>query len=347
MMQPDLLRLQTYNYHLPPELIAQQPMPMRRQSRLMHVKRKPGSIAHREFGEIESLLHPGDVLVANSSKVFPARLFAKKENGTPIEVLLLHQIENLSWKVMIFPAKRVKVPQWLFFSDTLKGFIGLSDAEGLREIVFECHGQFWDEIYAIGHMPLPPYIDRSDTEQDQERYQTVYAKELGSVAAPTAGLHFDQPLLDALVQKGVILAEVVLHVGIGTFRPVKTELITDHVMHSELASISPASAQIIQQAKDEHRRVVCIGTTSTRTVESFWDNGKMQHGSKWTDIFIYPGFNFKVADAMITNFHLPQSTLLMMISAFAGYELIMSAYQQAIENRYRFFSYGDAMFIED
>lgn len=347
MTNTDLLQLKAYSYHLPPELIAQEPMPMRRESRLMHVKRKQGSIAHRSFSEIETLLKPGDVLVCNSSKVFPARLFAQKENGTRIEVLLLHQMENQSWKAMIFPAKRVKVPQWLYFSPNLKGYIGLSDSEGLREISFECSTSFWDEIYSIGHMPLPPYIERCDTPQDQERYQTVYAKEIGSVAAPTAGLHFDRPLLDALSQKGVEIAEVVLHVGIGTFRPVKTELITDHVMHSELASVSPATAGIIQKAKDEHRRVVCIGTTSTRTVESFWVDGIMQHGSKWTDIFIYPGIQFKVADALITNFHLPQSTLLMMISAFGGYELIMSAYQQAIDNKYRFFSYGDAMFIED
>lgn len=347
MNNSDLLRLQAYDYHLPPELIAQEPMPNRRESRLMHLKRSQSSITNRNFSEIEALLNPGDVLVANSSKVFPARLYAKKENGTPIEILMLHQIENLTWKVMIFPAKRVKVPQWLIFSDNLKGYIGLSDAEGLREISFECKRAFWDEIYAIGHMPLPPYIDRSDNIQDIERYQTVYAKELGSVAAPTAGLHFDQPLLDALARKGIIFTEVVLHVGIGTFRPVKTELITDHVMHSELASISPTTAEIIQKAKDENRRVVCVGTTSTRTVESFWQNGAMQHGSKWTDIFIYPGIKFNVTDALITNFHLPQSTLLMMISAFAGYSFVIEAYQQAIENKYRFFSYGDAMFIED
>ncbi|PKN72231.1 MAG: tRNA preQ1(34) S-adenosylmethionine ribosyltransferase-isomerase QueA [Candidatus Cloacimonetes bacterium HGW-Cloacimonetes-3] len=346
-MTPDLLKLASYDYPLPKELIAQHPTAERRESRLMHVQRKSAIVQHRKFSDILQLLNAGDVLVINSSKVFPARLFATKENGSTIEVLLLHQIEEQLWKCMVSPGKRLKTAQWLQFSDSLRAYVSPGDSEGLREIRFESDLPFWDEIYRIGHIPLPPYIVRNDNVLDHERYQTVYAKELGSVAAPTAGLHFDAELIKALANKGIIIAEVVLHVGIGTFRPVKADIITDHVMHAELATISESSARQIQLAKDEHRRVVCVGTTSARSVESFWSDGIMQSGSKWTDIFIYPGVDFNVVDAMITNFHLPQSTLLMMISALGGYELIMHAYSEAISNRYRFFSYGDAMFIED
>ncbi len=346
-MTPDLLKLSSYDYSLPKELIAQQPIPERSESRLMHVQRKAGTVEHRKFSDILQLLNAGDVLVINSSKVFPARLFATKENGSIIEVLLLHQLEEQLWKCMVSPGKKLKTAQWLHFSDNLKGYVSQGDSEGLREILFESSHPFWDEIYRIGHIPLPPYIARNDNALDHNRYQTVYAKELGSVAAPTAGLHFDAELLSALSDKGIIIAEVILHVGIGTFRPVKADTITDHVMHAELATIPESSAHAIQLAKAEHRRVVCVGTTSARSVESFWSDGVMHSGSKWTDIFIYPGVEFKVADAMITNFHLPQSTLLMMISSFAGYELIMHAYREAIANHYRFFSYGDAMFIED
>ncbi|MDD2231180.1 MAG: tRNA preQ1(34) S-adenosylmethionine ribosyltransferase-isomerase QueA [Candidatus Cloacimonetes bacterium] len=346
-MSVDLLKLKTYDYLLPKELIAQNPMSERRESRLMHLKRESKEINHSSFYAIVELLKAGDVLVINRSKVFPARLFAFKDNGTQIEVLLLHQLTENTWKCMVSPGKKLKTAQQLRFSDSLTAFVSQGDNEGLRDIQFVSTVPFWDEIYRIGHMPLPPYIERMDTDIDQQRYQTVYASELGSVAAPTAGLHFDSELLDALSKKGIQIAEIILHVGIGTFRPVKTEKITDHVMHAEFATIPEESAMKIQLAKNEQRRVVCVGTTSARTVESFWQDGVMNSGSKWTDIFIYPGVPFKVVNAMITNFHLPQSTLLMMISAFGGYDYIMQAYEEAVKQKYRFFSYGDAMFIED
>jgi S-adenosylmethionine:tRNA ribosyltransferase-isomerase len=296
-MPIDLLLLKAYDYLLPKELIAQQPLPQRSASRLMHLSRKQGTIEHRMFTDILQLLHKGDVLVLNSSKVFPARLFGTKANGTTIEILLLHQIEEKLWKCMVSPGKKLKEAQCLQVSDNLKAYVSQGDSEGLRDIRFEGSNPFWEEIYRIGHVPLPPYIERHDTMLDHQRYQTVYAKELGSVAAPTAGLHFDAGLLNALTAKGVIITEVVLHVGIGTFRPVKTELITDHVMHAELATVTEACAREIQLAKDEHRRVICVGTTSARSVESFWKDGVMHSGSKWTDIFIYPGVKFKVVDA--------------------------------------------------
>ena len=346
-MSVDLLKLKTYDYLLPKELIAQNPMSERRESRLMHLKRESKEINHSSFYAIVELLKAGDVLVINRSKVFPARLFAFKDNGTQIEVLLLHQLTENTWKCMVSPGKKLKTAQQLRFSDSLTAFVSQGDNEGLRDIQFVSTVPFWDEIYRIGHMPLHPYIERMDTDIDQQRYQTVYASELGSVAAPTAGLHFDSELLDALSKKGIQIAEIILHVGIGTFRPVKTEKITDHVMHAEFATIPEESAMKIQLAKNEQRRVVCVGTTSARTVESFWQDGVMNSGSKWTDIFIYPGVPFKVVNAMITNFHLPQSTLLMMISAFGGYDYIMQAYEEAVKQKYRFSSYGDAMFIED
>ncbi|GAB1468818.1 tRNA preQ1(34) S-adenosylmethionine ribosyltransferase-isomerase QueA [Candidatus Cloacimonadota bacterium] len=347
MMAVDLLKLKTYDYYLPKELIAQNPISQRRESRLMHLQRQSEVINHRSFYEITDILKSGDVLVINSSKVFPARLLAFKDNGTQVEVFLLHQLTEDTWKCMVSPGKKLKTAQQLRFSDALTAYVSQGDSEGLRDIQFTSTVPFWDEIYSIGHMPLPPYIERMDTDIDLQRYQTVYANERGSVAAPTAGLHFDRELLDTLSAKGIQIAEIILHVGIGTFRPVKADIITDHVMHAEFATIPEDSAMKIQLAKHEHRRVVCVGTTSTRTVESFWHDGVMNSGSKWTDIFIYPGVPFKVVDAMITNFHLPQSTLLMMISAFGGFDFIKHAYEEAVKHQYRFFSYGDAMFIED
>jgi S-adenosylmethionine:tRNA ribosyltransferase-isomerase len=346
-MIPDLLATNSYDYYLPKELIAQYPAEQRTASRLMHIKRNTGEIAHRQFTDILELIKEGDLVILNSSKVFPARLFAEKENGTKVEILLLYQLNDNKWKCMASPGKRLKQPQYLHFSENLSGFISSGDREGLREIDFTCQINFWEEIQRIGHIPLPPYIERNDTFSDRERYQTVYAKEIGSIAAPTAGFHFDNDILDALRDKGVLFSEVILHIGIGTFRPVKTEYITEHHMHSELATIPESTAEAINIAKKEGRRVICIGTTSTRSVESFWQEGKMQSGSKWTDIFIYPGFQFQVTDALLTNFHLPKSTLLMMISAFGGFETIQKAYRIAVERKYRFFSYGDAMFIED
>ena len=346
-MTPDLLATETYNYYLPKGLIAQFPAAERTASRLMQVKRKSGEIIHRSFTDIVQLLNEGDLVIVNSSKVIPARLYATKETGATIEILLLNKLNENTWQCIASPGRKVKQPQWLYFSDNLSGFISESNSDGFREISFTCKNDFWQELNRIGHIPLPPYIERSDTAMDSERYQTVYAKENGSIAAPTAGLHFDAQTLTALKEKGVLFSEVILHIGIGTFRPVKTERIIDHKMHSELVTIPQATADSINLAKKEGRRIVCIGTTSTRSVESFWQEGKMQSGSKWTDIFIYPGFQFQVTDALLTNFHLPKSTLLMMITAFGGYQTIIQAYNIAVQEKYRFFSYGDAMFIED
>lgn len=343
---PDLMRLDAYDYLLPNDLIAQYPLAERSSSRLLHIVRNEASIRHRHFYEILDLIEAGAVLVLNSSKVFPARLFGTKDNGAKVEVFLLHEDEPNIWHCMVHPGRRLKHAQRLMFSDSMCGYIGLPDAEGFRKIEFSCAGDFWDEIYRVGHVPLPPYIHRQDGKEDAGTYQTVYAKQVGSVAAPTAGFHFTEDILAGLTQKGVHIHEVMLHVGIGTFKPVKTERIEDHIMHSEYCTIDAPTADAINLAKEQGRRVICVGTTSTRTLESFWADGKLQSGSKWTDIFIYPGKEFKVADALITNFHLPKSTLLMMICAFAGYELALEAYRIAVQERYRFFSYGDAMFIE-
>jgi S-adenosylmethionine:tRNA ribosyltransferase-isomerase len=346
-MPVDLHLRQSYHYDLPPELIAQFPVPKRDESRLMHLKCSSQQIFHRQFRALSELLHAGDVLVANNSKVFPARIFGKKDNGTSIQVLLLHptQEEN-TWKCLVQPGKRVRKDHWLSFSNTFRGYLLAKEDDGMREIRLEHQGELFSELESIGHIPLPPYIERSDMASDKDRYQTVYASEIGSVAAPTAGLHFTEAMLNALIEKGVICTELTLHVGIGTFRPVKVDNILEHTMHSECAEVSEETAAIINQAKAEGRRVITVGTTSTRTLESFYEEGTMQHGNRWTDIFIYPGYKFQITDAMITNFHLPESTLLMMISAFAGYDFIKEAYAEAVAQRYRFFSYGDAMFIE-
>jgi S-adenosylmethionine:tRNA ribosyltransferase-isomerase len=346
-MTKDLLLKEAYYYDLPEDLIAQYPLPNRDESRLMHLCRKSGEILHRSFGDLADLLIPGDLLVLNNSRVFPARLFGFKDNGTKIEVLLLHPTSNeKQWKCLLHPAKRIKRPQWLSFSDNLRGFVYPDDDDGMRIINLEWMGDFWQEIERVGHIPLPPYIDRPDELSDRNRYQTVYATQNGSVAAPTAGLHFSSDLIEKLKKRGVLFAEVTLHVGIGTFRPVKVDNISEHTMHSECVEISTSTAEAVNKAKREGRRVIAIGTTSVRALESFWDSNKLLDGNRWTEIFIYPGYRFGVPDAMITNFHLPESTLLMMISAFAGYEFIMEAYAKAVTERYRFFSYGDAMFIE-
>lgn len=342
---PDLLDLDSYDYDLPRELIAQYPLSERSSSRLMLVDRATGDISHLQFKDIIHLLKPGEVLVVNDSKVIPARLYGQKANGTKIEVLLLHRTGEATWKCMVSPGKRLKKAQWLEFSPRLRGWISLPDAAGLREIGFEDPEDYWQEIERIGHIPLPPYIKRPDEAGDRKAYQTVYAREPGSVAAPTAGLHFTPELMADLEKKGIIICRVLLHVGMGTFLPVKTERIDDHKMHSEYCTIPPDTAWIINSAKSEKRRVIAVGSTSIRALESFWDEGTLRCGSRWTDIFIYPGKEIKVADALITNFHLPKSSLLMMVSAFAGYELVRRAYDIAVGQRYRFFSYGDAMYI--
>ncbi len=346
---PDYNLLDTYDYVLPNELIAQYPLKERSASRLLRLNRSNGSIQHRNFKDLIHFLRSGDVLVLNTSKVLPARLFAKKENGTQIEVFLLHSTTGSRWQCIVNPGKRLKKPQTLYFSDKLQGWIENQDAEGIREIEFNLESDLMDEIFQIGHVPLPPYICRDDQSSDHNTYQTVYASHIGSVASPTAGLHFTPEMLHEIQNMGVNIAKVILHVGLGTFKPVKVQKISDHVMHSEFCTIDENTARMINSAKKEKRRIIAVGTTSVRTLESFFDKGSstLSHGNKWTDIFIHPGKSFEVVDAMITNFHLPKSTLLMLVSAFAGHSNTMNAYREAIQNRYRFFSYGDAMFISD
>jgi len=344
---PDLHLRESYYYELPRELIAQYPAQKRDESRLMHLNCKSQEIVHRHFRDLSTLLKPGDLLVLNNSRVFPARLFGYKDNGVKVEVLLLHPTKTPdTWQCLVHPGKRLKQDQWLTFSDSLKGYICKVDDSGTREIHLEHKDELFRELDQVGHMPLPPYIAREDISSDRDRYQTVYARELGSVAAPTAGLHFTTQLISELKEQGIHFTELTLHVGVGTFRPVKVDNILEHNMHSECAEVSEETAALINQTKAEGRRVITVGSTSTRTVESFFENGSMTFGNRWTEIFIYPGYQFQVPDAMITNFHLPESTLLMMISAFAGFDFIKKAYAEAVAEHYRFFSYGDAMFIE-
>ncbi len=342
---PDLLDIATYDYQLPPELIAQYPLPDRVRSRLMRVDRATGQVSHGEFADVLDLLAPGEVLVINSSRVIPARLFGQKANGTSIEVLLLNKLEGSRWSCLVHPGKRLKTVQWLVFSPLLRGLVKLPDEDGLREIEFSDPEFYWQEVQRIGHVPLPPYIRRPDEAADHEAYQTVYARDPGSVAAPTAGLHFNHELLASLKQKGIVIVDVILHVGMGTFLPVKCQRIDEHKMHSEFCTVPAETARVVNDAKAEGRRVIAVGSTSVRTLESFWNGASLNSGSLWTDIFIYPGREIRVANALITNFHLPKSSLLMMISAFARYDLIRRAYEIAVAERYRFFSYGDSMYI--
>lgn len=346
-MKPDLLCKAAYHYDLPHELIAQYPLSKRDESRLMHLTCSSRSIENRQFKDLMHILQPGDLLVLNNSRVFPARLYGYKANGLKIQVLLLHPCrEENTWKCLLMPAKRVKQEQVLTFSENLQGLVYPEDDDGMRKIKLSYTGDFWQEIQKIGHIPLPPYINRPDEQSDRDSYQTVYASQSGSVAAPTAGLHFSDELIQGLRAKGVLFTELTLHVGIGTFRPVKVERIDEHIMHSECVEISTTAAEAVNKAKREGRRVIAVGTTSVRSLESFWDGKILLDGNRWTDIFIFPGYRFGVPDAIITNFHLPESTLLMMISAFAGYDFIKEAYEHAVAGRYRFFSYGDAMLIE-
>jgi len=342
----DLLALSSYDYDLPEELIAQFPLQRRDSSRLMRVSRATGQISHLKFEQVIDLIHPGEVLVLNDSKVIPARLFGNKDNGTRVEILLLNEITPGIWKCMVHPGKRLKQAQWLSFSEALKGYVSLPDEDGLRQISFEAKTDFWLELEKVGQVTLPPDIHREDQDRDRETYQTVYARQPGSVAAPTAGLHFTPELLDRLEARGVSIVKLTLHVGMGTFLPVKSSRIDEHKMHSEFCTVSPEAADLVNSARLRKQRVIAVGSTSARSLESFCEDGVLESGSRWTDIFIYPGRDMRMVDAMITNFHLPKSSLLMMISAFAGMELIKKAYREAVGERYRFFSYGDAMLIE-
>ncbi len=336
-----------FDYGLPEELIAQDPLLRRDDSRLMILDKETGAVRHSIFHDIIDELHPGDCLVLNNSRVIPARLHGiRKGTGALVEVLLLKRKSDNIWETLVKPGKKCRIGTEIDFGEgRLTGKVIDIVEEGNRLIEFSYEGIFEEVLDALGEMPLPPYITHKL--QDKNRYQTVYARYDGSAAAPTAGLHFTEELLERIHEKGIDIAEVTLHVGLGTFRPVKAETIEEHHMHSEFYMIGAEAAEKINRAKDTGHRVICVGTTSCRTIESAADeNGRLRETSGWTEIFIYPGYRFKVLDALITNFHLPQSTLLMLVSALAGREHILSAYREAIKERYRFFSFGDAMLIE-
>ena len=349
------MHINDFDYELPEELIAQKPADKRDASRLLVVHRETGETEHKHFYDILEYLNEGDCLVLNNSKVLPARLYGIKEGtGAKVEFLLIKRIDGDPWETMVRPGKRLKPGDSVMFSEDplLKADIIDYGNDGTRIVEFSYDGIFMERLEEIGSMPLPPYIERQSENEDRDRYQTVYCREEGSVAAPTAGLHFTEELLEKARAKGVELAYVTLHVGIGTFRPVKCENIEDHSMHFEEYHIDEKTAEIINRAKAEGRRVISVGTTSTRTVESaaYFDEEKdcwqVRSGENSTGIFIYPGYEFRIIDSLITNFHLPKSTLLMLISALYDREKILEVYQEAIREKYRFFSYGDAMFIE-
>ena len=340
------MKTSAFYFDLPQELIAQDPLEDRSSSRLLVLDRESGKTQHRVFRDIIEYLNPGDCLVVNNTKVIPARLYGSKiGTDAKIEVLLLKRRENNVWETLVKPGKKCRVGARISFGEGLLigEVIDVVD-EGNRLIRFEYEGIFEEILDKLGQMPLPPYIHHQL--KDKNRYQTVYAKHDGSAAAPTAGLHFTPELLEEIKKKGVHIAHVTLHVGLGTFRPVKVEDVTDHHMHSEFYIVEPEQAELINRVKKAGGKIVAVGTTSCRTLESATDeNGILKAGSGWTDIFIYPGYPFKMIDRLITNFHLPESTLMMLVSALAGKDKIMAAYEEAVKERYRFFSFGDAMFI--
>ena len=332
-------------YDLPEELIAQTPLEKRDTSRLLAMDRQTGALAHRHFYDIIDYLNPGDCLVMNDSRVLPARLLGHRPTGGAVEVLLLRDLGGGKWECLTKPGKKTQPGQEIIFGDgQLTATVDSVQEDGNRVVEFHYEGIFLEILEQLGKMPLPPYIKAELA--DQERYQTVYSREVGSAAAPTAGLHFTKELLKKIEKKGIRLAYVTLHVGLGTFRPVKAEEISQHHMHAELCMISQETADILNQTKAAGGRIVCVGTTSCRTLESLVnEDGSFEPRSKWTEIFIYPGYQFKAMDALITNFHLPESTLVMLVSAFAGREHVLNAYNEAVKERYRFFSFGDAMYI--
>ena len=339
------MKTQDFYYDLPEELIAQTPLEQRDSSRLLVLDKNTGDLQHRHFYDIIDFLRPGDCLVLNNSRVLPARLIGHRPTGGAVEVLLLRDLGDKKWECLCKPGRKMQVgSQVIFGNGELTATVTEIREDGNRVVEFHYEGIFLEVLERLGKMPLPPYIKAELA--DQERYQTVYSKEVGSAAAPTAGLHFTRELLEKVRAKGVKTAFVTLHVGLGTFRPVKAEEITEHHMHSELCMISQETAEVLNETKANGGRIVCVGTTSCRTLESLVnDDGSFRAASKWTEIFIYPGYKFKAMDALITNFHLPESTLVMLVSAFAGREAVLHAYEEAVKERYRFFSFGDAMFI--
>ena len=340
----DLLNTKSYFYDLPEELIAQTPAEPRDSSRLLVYHKSSGEIEHKIFRDVLDYLKPGDVLVVNNTRVLPARLYGKKESGAQIEVLLLKRIDLNTWETLAKPGKRLKAGTEIIFSENLKGKIKSDTDFGGKIIEFEFDGVFEDIISKCGVMPLPPYIHKQY--KDKERYQTVYNKITGSSAAPTAGLHFTNELLEKIRAKGVEIIEVLLHVGLGTFRPVNEDNILEHKMHSEYIEVTSENATKLNNAKREGRRIIAVGTTSVRVLESATDNNGIIHAcQKETDIFIYPGYKFKMVDGLITNFHLPESTLIILVSAFIGYDETMKMYNTAVKEKYRFFSFGDATLL--
>ena len=339
------MKTSDFYYDLPEALIAQTPLQRRDASRLMVLDRETGEMTHRHFYDIVDYLNPGDCLVMNDSRVLPARLLGHRPTGGAVEVLLLRDLGEGCWECLCKPGRKMQPGnQVIFGSGELTATVESVREDGNRVVRFHYEGIFLEVLERLGKMPLPPYI-KAELE-DQERYQTVYSREVGSAAAPTAGLHFTQELLDKIREKGVKTAFVTLHVGLGTFRPVKAEEITDHHMHAELCMIGEETAKILNDTRKEGGRIICVGTTSCRTLESLVNgDGSFEPKSKWTEIFIYPGYTFKAMDGLITNFHLPESTLVMLVSAFAGQEHVLGAYREAVEQKYRFFSFGDAMCI--
>ena len=335
-----------FYFDLPKELIAQTPLDQRDQSKMMHINKNTGAVEHRHFYELPNMLHEGDCLVLNDSRVLPARLIGTRPTGGNVEVLLLRDLGDSKWDCLTKPGKKTRTGTEIAFGNgQLKCEVIEVLDNGNRIVKFQYDGIFLEILESLGKMPLPPYI--KEELEDSERYQTVYSRELGSAAAPTAGLHFTNDILDKIREKGVNIAYVTLHVGLGTFRPVKEENIEQHDMHSEFCMIPQESADMINETKNRGGRIISVGTTSCRTLESFADeNGFVKAVSDWTNIFIYPGYRFKCVDALITNFHLPESTLIMLVAAMTGRENILNAYKIAVEERYRFFSFGDCCFIE-
>ncbi len=339
------MRTHDFYYDLPEELIAQTPLLQRDSSRLMVLDRKTGEVNHRHFYDIIEYLQPGDCLVMNDSRVLPARLLGQRPTGGAVELLLLRDLGDKKWECLAKPGRKLQAGQQVVFGNgELTATITDVQLDGNRIVEFHYEGVFLEVLERLGKMPLPPYIKAEL--QDRERYQTVYSRAVGSAAAPTAGLHFTNELLDQIRKKGIQTAFITLHVGLGTFRPVKAEQITEHHMHSELCMMTDETAAILNETKRRGGRIICVGTTSCRTLESLVnDDGFFEAKSRWTDIFIYPGYTFKAMQGLITNFHLPESTLVMLVSAFAGREHVLHAYEEAVKERYRFFSFGDAMFI--
>ena len=339
------MKTSDFNYDLPEELIAQTPLERRDGSRLMHLDRITGAVEHRHFFDLPEYLRPGDCLVLNDSRVLPARLIGRRETGGAVEVLLLRDRGEGVWECLTRPGRKTQPGTKLSFGEgELTATVVDAIEDGNKLIKFHYEGIFLEVLERLGKMPLPPYI-KTELE-DQERYQTVYSREVGSAAAPTAGLHFTPELLEKIAAMGVKVCYLTLHVGLGTFRPVKADNIEDHEMHSEYCIVPDETAKMVTETKKAGGRVVCVGTTSCRTIESFAnEDGTLDPKSGWTDIFIFPGYRFKCMDALVTNFHLPESTLIMLVSAFAGREHVLAAYEEAVRERYRFFSFGDAMFI--